>query len=162
MLLGSTGSVGTQALDVIRNHRADYEVVALAAGATASSSHEQAREFGVAPELACVCGDDAGVLAELAAHPDADVVLNAVVGFAGLPATMAALEHGKRLALANKESLIAGGPVVAKARARGNGEIVPVDSEHSAVYQAMRSGRAARGAARHPHRERRAVPRVHA
>jgi len=62
------------------------------------------------------------------------------VGFAGLPATLAALEHGKRLALANKESLIAGGPVVAAARARGGGEIVPVDSEHSALWQALRSG----------------------
>jgi 1-deoxy-D-xylulose-5-phosphate reductoisomerase len=140
VLLGSTGSVGTQALDVIRNHRDEYEVVALAAGRNRELLAEQAREFGVKAELACVCGDDPGVLAELAAHPDADVVLNAVVGFAGLPATMAALEHGKRLALANKESLIAGGPIVAKARARGNGEIVPVDSEHSAVYQAMRAG----------------------
>jgi 1-deoxy-D-xylulose-5-phosphate reductoisomerase len=149
VLLGSTGSVGTQALDVIRNHRADYEVVALAAGRNHEVVAAQAREFDVAPELACVCGDDPGVLAELAAHPDADVVLNAVVGFAGLPATMAALEHGKRLALANKESLIAGGPVVAKARARGNGEIVPVDSEHSAVYQAMRSGQ--------PHEVRRVI-----
>jgi 1-deoxy-D-xylulose-5-phosphate reductoisomerase len=80
-------------------------------------------------------------LAELAAHPDADVVLNAVVGFAGLPATIGALEAGKRLALANKESLIAAGPVVAKARAAGGGEIVPVDSEHSAVWQALRAGR---------------------
>ena len=68
-------------------------------------------------------------------------MLNAVVGFAGLPATLAALEAGKRLALANKESLIAAGPVVAKARAVGGGEIVPVDSEHSAVWQALRSGR---------------------
>ncbi|MEX2100557.1 MAG: 1-deoxy-D-xylulose-5-phosphate reductoisomerase [Acidimicrobiia bacterium] len=140
VLLGSTGSVGTQALDVIRGHRDDYEVIALAAGHNAELVAEQAREFGVAPELARVCGDDPGVLAELAALPDADVVLNAVVGFAGLPATMAALEHGKRLALANKESLIAGGPVVAKARAHGRGEIVPVDSEHSALYQALRAG----------------------
>ncbi len=67
-------------------------------------------------------------------------MLNAVVGFAGLPATIAALVNGKRLALANKESLIAGGPVVAAARARGAGEIVPVDSEHSALYQALRAG----------------------
>jgi 1-deoxy-D-xylulose-5-phosphate reductoisomerase len=65
------------------------------------------------------------------------------VGFAGLPATLAALEHGKRLALANKESLIAGGPVVAAARASGGGEIVPVDSEHSALYQALRAGQLA-------------------
>jgi 1-deoxy-D-xylulose-5-phosphate reductoisomerase len=140
VVLGSTGSVGTQALDVVRTHRADYEVVALAAGRNRDLVAEQAREFGVPAERARVCGDDAGVLAELAALPEADVVLNAVVGFAGLPATLAALEHGKRLALANKESLIAGGPVVAHARARGRGEIVPVDSEHSAVYQALRAG----------------------
>jgi len=68
------------------------------------------------------------------------VVLNAVVGFAGLPATIGALEAGKRLALANKESLIAGGPVVNAVRRRGGGEIVPVDSEHSALYQALRAG----------------------
>jgi 1-deoxy-D-xylulose-5-phosphate reductoisomerase len=102
----------------------------------------QAAEFGVAPDLARTCADDPNALAELAAHPDADVVLNAVVGFAGLPATIAALEAGKRLALANKESLIAAGPVVAKARAAGGGEIVPVDSEHSAVWQCLRAGRA--------------------
>ncbi len=88
------------------------------------------------------CADDPEALAELAGHPDADVVLNAVVGFAGLPATLAALHAGKRLALANKESLIAAGPVVAKARAAGGGDIVPVDSEHSAIYQCVRGGRA--------------------
>jgi 1-deoxy-D-xylulose-5-phosphate reductoisomerase len=140
-VLGSTGSVGTQALDVIRGHRSEYEVVALASGRNAELLAAQAEEFGVDQKWARVCGDDAEALAELAAHPDADVVLNAVVGFAGLPATIAALEHGKRLALANKESLIAGGPVVREARARGGGEIVPVDSEHSALYQCLRSGR---------------------
>jgi 1-deoxy-D-xylulose-5-phosphate reductoisomerase len=140
VLLGSTGSVGTQALEVIRDHRDAYRVVALAAGRNADLLARQAAEFGVAPELARLAADDPDALAELAGHPDADLVLNAVVGFAGLPATLAALEHGKCLALANKESLIAGGPVVAKARARGGGEIVPVDSEHSAVYQALRAG----------------------
>ncbi len=140
-VLGSTGSVGTQALDLVRDHHDDYEVVALAAGRNADLLAAQAAEFGVPSDRARVCGDDPEVLAELAAGTDADVVLNAVVGFAGLPATIAALEAGKRLALANKESLIAGGPVVAAARARGGGEIVPVDSEHSAVYQALRAGR---------------------
>ena len=145
-VLGSTGSIGTQALDVIRGHRDHYEVVALATGRNAELLTQQAAEFGVDPECARLCGDTiAGVdgpavLAELAAHPDVDVVLNAVVGFAGLPVTLSALEHGKRLALANKESLIAGGPVVAEVRARGNGEIVPVDSEHSAIYQCLRAG----------------------
>ena len=112
-------------------------------------------------DLARSCLDTPEVLAELAAHPDADVVLNAVVGFAGLPATIGALEAGKRLALANKESLIAAGPVVAKARAAGGGEIVPVDSEHSAIWQCLRVGAPHRGRAHHPHRERRAVPRPH-
>jgi 1-deoxy-D-xylulose-5-phosphate reductoisomerase len=140
VVLGSTGSVGTQALEVVRNHRDRYEVVALAAGRNTELLATQRDEFGVAPDCARVCADDPDVLADLAAHPDADVVLNAVVGFAGLPATIAALAHGKRLALANKESLIAGGPVVAQARARGAGEIVPVDSEHSALYQALRAG----------------------
>jgi 1-deoxy-D-xylulose-5-phosphate reductoisomerase len=139
-VLGSTGSIGTQALDVIRGHREQYEVIALATGRNAELLAQQAGEFGVAPDCARLCGDAPEVLAELAAHPDVDVVLNAVVGFAGLPATLAALEHGKRLALANKESLIAGGPVVAKVREKGQGEIVPVDSEHSALWQCLRAG----------------------
>src|SRR4051812_1866239 len=110
VILGSTGSIGTQALDVIAGHRADYHVVALASGTNADLLAEQAAAFGVPAERARTCADDPAVLAEFAAHPDADVVLNAVVGFAGLPATLAALNAGKRLALANKESLIAAGP----------------------------------------------------
>ena len=140
VILGSTGSVGTQALDVIGRHRDRWEVVALAAGRNADLLERQRLEFDVAPDRAVLAGDRPEILPELAALADADVVLNGVVGFAGLPATLAALEHGKRLALANKESLIAGGPVVAAARARGGGEIVPVDSEHSALWQALRSG----------------------
>jgi 1-deoxy-D-xylulose-5-phosphate reductoisomerase len=139
-ILGSTGSIGTQALDVVRNHRDEYQVVALAAARNRELLAAQAAEFDVPLEHARLCADDVDVLADLAARPETDVVLNAVVGFAGLPATMAALEHGKRLALANKESLIAGGPVVAAARERGGGEIVPVDSEHSALYQCLRAG----------------------
>jgi len=141
VVLGSTGSVGTQALDVISRHPDDYRVVALAAGSNVGLLAEQARTFGVPTELAVSCLETPEMLAELAAHPDADVVLNAVVGFAGLPATIGALEAGKRLALANKESLISAGPVVAKARAAGGGKIVPVDSEHSAIWQCLRSGR---------------------
>jgi 1-deoxy-D-xylulose-5-phosphate reductoisomerase len=139
-ILGSTGSIGTQALDVVRNHRDEYEVVALAAARNGDLLRAQAAEFGVPLSSARLCADTPEVLTELASQADVDVVLNAVVGFAGLPATLAALEHGKRLALANKESLIAGGPVVAAARERGTGEIVPVDSEHSALYQCLRSG----------------------
>jgi len=141
VVLGSTGSIGTQALDVISRHRDDYRVVALAAGRNRALLSEQAHAFGVPAELAVSCADAPEQLAALARHPEADVVLNAVVGFAGLPATIAALEAGKRLALANKESLIAAGPVVAKARAAGGGEIVPVDSEHSAIWQCLRAGR---------------------
>ncbi len=139
-VLGSTGSVGTQALDVVRSHRDHYEVVALAAGRNTELLAAQAAEFGVPADRARSGVDDTEVLAELAALDDVDVVLNAVVGFAGLPATIAALRAGKRLALANKESLIAGGPVVRAARDEGGGEIVPVDSEHSALYQALRGG----------------------
>ncbi|MGH9000922.1 MAG: 1-deoxy-D-xylulose-5-phosphate reductoisomerase [Acidimicrobiia bacterium] len=140
VVLGSTGSVGTQALDVVRAHPGTYRVVALAAGRNRELLEAQAAEFGVpARHARCVAGDGEA-LAALAGLPDADVVLNGVVGFAGLPATVSALEAGKRLALANKESLIAAGPVVAAARHRGGGEIVPVDSEHSAVHQALRSG----------------------
>lgn len=142
VLLGSTGSIGTQTLDVIARHPEDFEVVALAAGRNTALLAEQAAAFGVPADRARSAVDDPALLAELAALPEADVVVNAVVGFAGLPATLAALESGKVLALANKESLIAGGPVVAKVRHSGGGEIVPVDSEHSAIYQALRSGRA--------------------
>jgi 1-deoxy-D-xylulose-5-phosphate reductoisomerase len=139
-VLGSTGSVGTQALDVVRANPGAYEVVALAAGRNEKLLAEQAAEFGVAGVRARCAADDPAVLAGFAELPEVDVVLNAVVGFAGLPATVAALEAGKRLALANKESLIAAGPVVAAAREKGGGEIVPVDSEHSAVYQALQAG----------------------
>jgi 1-deoxy-D-xylulose-5-phosphate reductoisomerase len=142
VILGSTGSIGTQALDVLSHHRDEYRVVALAAGRNTELLAAQAAEFGVPEGMARACPDDPAVLAELASLPEADVVLNAVVGFAGLPATLAALRAGKRLALANKESLIAAGPVVAKARAAGGGEIIPVDSEHSAIWQCLRAGRA--------------------
>jgi 1-deoxy-D-xylulose-5-phosphate reductoisomerase len=142
-ILGSTGSIGTQALEVIRRHRDRFEVVALAAGSNVELLGAQAAELGVPAERARAARDDGATLAELASLPEVDVVLNAVVGFAGLPATLAALSHGKRLALANKESLVAGGPVVAKARLAGGGEIVPVDSEHSALWQCLRAGRTA-------------------
>jgi 1-deoxy-D-xylulose-5-phosphate reductoisomerase len=139
-VLGSTGSIGTQALDVVRANPGAYRVVALAAGRNAALLDAQAAEFGVPEKWARCAAGDPGFLADCATVPEVDVVLNAVVGFAGLPATVAALQAGKRLALANKESLIAAGPVVARARATGGGEIVPVDSEHSAVYQALQTG----------------------
>ena len=96
-ILGSTGSIGTQALDVVGRHRDAYEVVALAAGRRSDLLARQAAEFAVPADRVRACADDPGALAELAALPEVDVVLNAVVGFAGLPATLAALGAGKRL-----------------------------------------------------------------
>src|SRR3978361_2211937 len=90
-ILGSTGSIGTQALDVLSHHRDEYRVVALAAGRESELLAQQAAEFGGRVDGVRACADQPEVLAELAARSDADVVLNAVVGFAGLPATLAAL-----------------------------------------------------------------------
>jgi 1-deoxy-D-xylulose-5-phosphate reductoisomerase len=100
----------------------------------------QAAELDVRDTV--LSSEDPDGLERLAARPDADVVLNAVVGAAGLRATLAALRAGKRLALANKESLITGGELVEQARREGDGELVPVDSEHSAVFQCLRGGTA--------------------
>ncbi len=161
-LMGSTGSVGTQALDVIRTEPARFRVHTLAAQRSVEELLAQAAAFG--PELV-VIGDPGrygevrdgvppgtevmvGEEGMVAAAQSADVVLNAVVGFAGLPVTMAALESGKRLALANKESLIAGAPVVQKARRTPGAEIVPVDSEHCAVHQCLAAVHAATDVAR--------------
>jgi 1-deoxy-D-xylulose-5-phosphate reductoisomerase len=152
-VLGSTGSIGRQALEVARLHRDRLRVVALVARSNADLLEEQAREFlplmvglveeGPASRLrerlngtGIEVRAGAGCLVEAAAHPLAEVVLNAVVGSAGLPATLAALGAGKRLALANKESLVAGGDLVLRALS-GGGELIPVDSEHSAVFHCL-------------------------
>ena len=140
VILGATGSIGTQSLDVIRAHRDHYEVIGLAAGRDSELLAARAAEFGVPADSIVLGAHGPDALADLAGRKDADVVINGVVGFAGLPATIAAVRAGTRLGLANKESLIAAGPVVAKARAEGGGEIVPVDSEHSAVWQCLRAG----------------------
>src|SRR5690349_15289156 len=169
VLLGSTGSVGTQAADVIRRNPGRFRVVGLAAGGgNPGLLAAQALEFGAAvvavdresaadgvrdalAEFAGRAGQTGGTrsaplptvlggpdaVAEVAAWP-ADVVLNGVTGFSGLAATLAALKAGRVLALANKESLIVGGPLVAGLAAPG--QIVPVDSEHSAIAQCLRSG----------------------
>jgi 1-deoxy-D-xylulose-5-phosphate reductoisomerase len=131
VILGSTGSIGRQALDVIRSHPDRFEVIALVAGSDEAALKAQAREFGVADT-----GLGASAAAELAALDDADVVLNAVVGAAGLRASVAALSAGTTLALANKESLIAGGEACKEAAATTGAAIVPVDSEHFALMQA--------------------------
>jgi 1-deoxy-D-xylulose-5-phosphate reductoisomerase len=136
LILGSTGSIGTQALDVVRANPDRFEVVGLAAGTRRDAALAQAAEFGVA---AVAFGADEAE--QLVRDVPADVVLNGITGSVGLGPTLAALEEGRTLALANKESLIVGGDLVA-ARARP-GQIVPVDSEHSAIAQALRAGTAA-------------------
>ena len=152
-LVGSTGSIGTQAIDVIRAEPGRYEVVALGAASSVDRLAEQAQALrpkrvaiadstkANALEALVPAGTEvwAGPDALVAIARDADVVLNAVVGFAGLGVTLAALEAGARLALANKESLIAGGPVVQRARATAGAELVPVDSEHVAVHQCLQA-----------------------
>ena len=152
-LVGSTGSIGTQAIDVIRAEPGRYEVVALGAASSIERLAEQAHALrpkrvaiadstkAASLEAQVPAGTEvwAGPESLVAIARDADVVLNAVVGFAGLGVTLAALEAGARLALANKESLIAGGPVVQRARATAGAELVPVDSEHVAVHQCLQA-----------------------
>ena len=135
-ILGSTGSVGTSALAVLRRHRDRFRVVALTAGTNATLLAEQITEWK--PAFAALVSDTGpGCLLEAALLPEAEIVVNAVVGFAGLEATLAALRAGKRVALANKESLVVAGDLVRQAAAEGGGELVPVDSEHSAVLQCV-------------------------
>jgi 1-deoxy-D-xylulose-5-phosphate reductoisomerase len=152
-VLGSTGSIGTQTLDICAAHPDRYRVAALGAARSVDLLAEQAERFR--PEVVAL--SDAARAAELAdrlpeetellvgddalagAVPAADVIINGVVGFAGLPVTLATLESGRRLGLANKESLIAAGPVVQRARAAPGAELIPVDSEHCAVHQCLRA-----------------------
>src|ERR1044071_10003355 len=122
-VLGVTGSIGRQALEIIEAHP-ELELVAAASGSQPID--------GLAP-LTQVGGD----LTELLERARPDMVLNAVVGFAGLPATLWALERGVDLALANKESLVAAGELALAARERGGGRLLPVDSEHSAAFQLL-------------------------
>ena len=133
LVLGSTGSIGTQALEVIRANPRRFEVVGLAAGSDRQKLSAQAEEFDV--EYTALGAVEAE---QLVRDVEADVVLNGITGSVGLGPTLAALEMGRTLALANKESLIVGGDLVT-ALARP-GQIVPVDSEHSAIAQALRSG----------------------
>jgi 1-deoxy-D-xylulose-5-phosphate reductoisomerase len=126
-LIGATGSIGRQALEIVAAHPA-LELTAAASGSAPLD--------GLAP-LTQVGGD----LTELLERAQPDVVLNAVVGFAGLPVTLWALEHGVDLALANKESLVAAGELALAAQKRGGGRLLPVDSEHSAAFQ-LQEGRA--------------------
>ena len=152
-LVGSTGSIGTQAVDVIEAEPDRYRVVAIAAATSVDLLIEQAHRLrpdavAIADERrAADLGDGLPTGIKVLAGPEAlaesatmgDVVVNGVVGFAGLPVTLAALHAGRRLALANKESLIAAGPVVQAARATPGAEIIPVDSEHCAIHQCLRA-----------------------
>ena len=135
-ILGSTGSIGTSALAVLARQRSRFEVVALTARANADALARQTAAWR--PRFSgLVSTGGPEVLIEAATHPEADIVLNAVVGSAGLDATLAALRAGKRVALANKETLVMAGELVRAACAEGGGELIPVDSEHSAVLQCV-------------------------
>lgn len=135
LVLGSTGSIGTQALDVIRANPDRFQLVGLSAFSNSELLETQRAEFGLS-QASAVLGSE--LAAELALGSDADVVVNGITGSAGLRATLNTLSSGKTLALANKESLIVGGRLVTELAAPG--QIVPVDSEHSALAQALRSG----------------------
>jgi len=155
VVLGSTGTIGEQTLELARRNPDRVAVVGLAAGSNASRLARQAAEFtpeavavgnaGALPELERQRGATGGAellageegLCRLAAWPGAEIVVNAVVGAAGLRPTLAALETGGRLGLANKESLVMAGPLVRAAAARGGSEIIPIDSEHSALWQLL-------------------------
>ena len=144
-LLGSTGSIGTTALRVLERQRDRFHVAALTAFANGGLLEEQVARFepafvglvqnGTSHDTRWHTGRSC--LVEAATRSDVDIVLNAVVGAAGLDATLAALEAGKRVALANKETLVMAGELASAAAARGGGEIVPVDSEHSAILQCI-------------------------
>ncbi len=142
-VLGSTGSIGRSTLAVLRRHRDHFRLVALTGGANRAALEAQISEWRPAFAGLATPAEPAGmpagpgVLVEAATHPDVDIVVNAVVGAAGLDATLAALRAGKRVALANKESLVMAGDLVKAAAQAGGGELVPVDSEHSAVLQCV-------------------------
>ena len=153
-IIGSTGSIGRQALDVIRQHPELFEVEMLSANNSAELLVSQAREFK--PNAVVICNEDkyrevadaldgsdtkvfAGMdsVCDLAGAEDVDIVLTATVGFSGLRPTIRAIEAGKIIALANKETLVAGGSIVMELARRHNAPILPVDSEHSAIFQCL-------------------------
>ena len=155
-VLGSTGSIGTQALDIARDNPEMFRIASLGASSSVQPLARQAQEFhpdvvaladeSKASELAellpagveLLTGPNANAEAALAA----ETVINGIVGFDGLPVTLAALESGRRLALANKESLIAAGPLVQRVRSTPGAELLPVDSEHCAIHQCLRANSA--------------------
>jgi 1-deoxy-D-xylulose-5-phosphate reductoisomerase len=155
-ILGSTGSIGTQTLDVARWHHDRLEVVALTARSDAETLRAQVAEFR--PKLAALSHPAPGAdlssptgslatgeaaLVEAATHPDVDLVIVAVVGTAGLAPALAALKAGKNVALATKEALVVGGHLMTAAAAASGAKILPIDSEHSAIWQCLRGSETA-------------------
>jgi 1-deoxy-D-xylulose-5-phosphate reductoisomerase len=151
-ILGSTGSIGTQALDIVKKNRDRFRISALTCGRQADLLAEQIREFQ--PEIACVEQEKDALrlmrefpkteilwgkegLKQTAALADCEMVLNALVGMRGLEPTLAAIHAGRDIALANKETLVAGGDIVMKAASEKTIRLIPVDSEHSAIFQAL-------------------------
>ncbi len=145
VVLGSTGSIGRQTLDVVRALPGRFNLIGLAAGGNATLLEEQAREFR--PRFVC-CDREADYLRQrvsaqwadreqMAAHPDADLVVVATVGIAGLAPTLAALRAGKTVALANKEVLVVAGQLISAEARRHGAELRPIDSEHSAIWQCL-------------------------
>ena len=155
-VLGSTGSIGTNTLDVIGRHPGRFEVFALTGASrvpellaqcvrwrpryavmpdaqAAARLREEVRACGLSTEVL----EGEGALSEVAAHPDVDVVMGAIVGAAGLPPCLAAARAGKRLLLANKEALVVGGDLFMRAVREGGATLVPIDSEHSAIFQCL-------------------------
>ncbi|HEY8320187.1 MAG TPA: 1-deoxy-D-xylulose-5-phosphate reductoisomerase [Candidatus Baltobacteraceae bacterium] len=134
-ILGSTGSIGTQALDVIARHPDRFEVVGLAAGRNAALLREQVARFG--PAVATDAGDGPDGLRRVALETRADIVLAATDGFVAFDAVFAAVERGIDIAVANKELIVAAGELLVAAAARSGSQLLPVDSEHSAVFQCL-------------------------
>jgi len=155
LLVGATGSIGRSTLDVVRALQPDVTLHGVFANRSVTALVEIAREFDVRyagaagedalPELAaalpgCRTGAGGEFLEEAIADPATEIVLSAATGAAGLPASLAAVRHGKTLALANKESMVMAGPLLLRAAARTGARILPVDSEHSAIFQALQAG----------------------
>ncbi|MBN1488779.1 MAG: 1-deoxy-D-xylulose-5-phosphate reductoisomerase, partial [Phycisphaerae bacterium] len=158
-ILGSTGSIGRSTLDVAAHLGSEYHVCGLSAKTSWESLGEQIRQWK--PETAAIADPDAGQklrgqvngrtelftgessLSEMVRHSDCDVVVAAVVGAAGLPATLAAVDTGKTIALANKEALVVAGSLIVPRLAETGATLLPIDSEHSAIFQSIRSGRSA-------------------
>jgi 1-deoxy-D-xylulose-5-phosphate reductoisomerase len=140
VLVGATGSIGRSTLDVVRALGGEARLVGAFSGSNADGLGAIAREFG--PRYCAAIGGGAGgALEEAVADPLTTVVVSAAAGAAGLPASLLAVRHGRRLALANKESMVMAGPLLLREAARTGAAIVPVDSEHSAIHQALRAGR---------------------